>query len=411
MDKNLEGKLNISHLEILMQPIVSPNQDLTAGVEALSQGVDLNGKHLTFSSLLKRAKHSDCQLELELALFEKALIGFENIQSEYDNVLFFINISDLLINHFLETNTLLDLIDGHHLPYNLIVFDVNQLDPSNMENTKAFIEFYRSHGFFMCIDSVTSDYTILGKILHFEPDMIKIDITHFDRLENKKYREFMPKFVKIIAEQFGMIIIGKKVDKKSHAIFGLEFGIQFMQGIFVSKPVDLETNPLDDLIAHYRKRITPFYDELGTDIDIDRIMSGKVIGIIRELAKFVKTIPLNEIKKHEEYIFTHYPMLQNLWLLSEDGKMLDQNIINEKKYVTKHLAFFQIYNEGADYSSKEHYYALKTGILDVWVTHPFRSILTNNICIGCSVELGEDFDNKILCININFDELIQYLKS
>ena len=72
---------------------------------------------------------------------------------------------------------------------------------------------------------------------------------------------------------------------------------------------------------------------------------------------------------------------------------------------------FQIYSEGSDFSGKELYRQLVDTGLDAWVTKPYKSILTNALCMGCSMYMKTETDEVILCLNLNYLELQKYIAS
>lgn len=410
MNRTLEEKLGIERLEVLMQPIVSPNEDLTAGVEALSRGIDAMGHVFTFMHLSERAVEEYCVLEMELTLLRMSLEGFESIKSQYKNVLFFVNISDHLMSYFLDNDTLIQWIDAHGLPHELLVFDINQNANKSMPTTKRFIEKYKAHGIHMCLDDMGSNYRNLDKVLYLQPDMIKLNISDLSKLDCYIYREQMPKFLKRMADQFGILIIAKKVSTEMFAMMALEMGIQFMQGEFVSSPVDLESRRLDELIEKYRLKVSAHVVDENKHTDFSRMVTGKCINILRGLSQMVKQMPFEEVENHAKSFFDMYPMIQNIWFLTPDGLVKGKNLIYEEEYAVRNLPIYHIYNEGADFSKKEHYYQLKNSILDVWLTMPFKSILTNALCIGGSVDLGSDYEDLILCVNINYDAVLESVK-
>ncbi len=63
------------------------------------------------------------------------------------------------------------------------------------------------------------------------------------------------------------------------------------------------------------------------------------------------------------------------------------------------------------FTSKELYRQLTDTILDVWVTKPYKSILTNNMCVGGSTYIENLNKDYILCMNVNYDLLVDHMKN
>ncbi len=109
-------------------------------------------------------------------------------------------------------------------------------------------------------------------------------------------------------------------------------------------------------------------------------------------------------------VFESYPFIENTWLLDAKGHQVYDSFINHQDFNVKNSPIFHIYKNGSDFTSKELYRQLTDTILDVWVTKPYKSILTNNMCVGGSTYIENLNKDYILCMNVNYDLLVDHMK-
>ena len=394
-------------VEILMQLVISPNTDYACGIEALARGMDYeDGSVIPPTVLFKKAKDENLIIELEKLLVRKSLEVFQSIYRDNPHMLLFINLTDIFMDKCLTDDFLVTITEEYGIAFKNIVYDINQFLPEYLETGRLFIEKYRPKGFLMCIDDIGVNYNNVDKILYLNPDMIKVNIAAVRKMENAFYRNNMMKFLKLIADQLGILLVAKGIEINEDVQTTIENGTQFMQGYFISKPVKLESSLLNEIITQYRTVMLEYYRGGNEEIETNRKIITRAITLGVSVRDAIVQTGLDVVRSDPGKFLSKYPLVENIWVLNKEGIQQDGTIINTSKYNIRSSPIFQIYNAGADFSSRELYRQLMDTILDVWVTRPYRSILTNNLCIGCSVFLDVEKQDTVVCVNINYDELL-----
>jgi len=412
MTVSISQIIDSGSIETLMQLIISPNTDFTAGVEALSRGVDTtDGSMISPQILFEQAREEGLLIELEKTLIQKAMEAFKPIHEEKKELLLFLNLSDEFLEYALSNPFLSETADCVGLESSSIVFDINPLSEAAMEYARSFVERYRALGFYMCIDDIGVDYHNMDKVLYLSPDMIKINIAAVRMLSNVPYQTGLIRYMKYMSDQMGILIVAKGIEDEADVQMTLDNGTQFMQGYFISKPVNLAHHSLSEIIERYREVMKAHYRETGDILETTRAITSRIISITKDIRYAIGTTCLSEMQQNSEGFFELYPFIENIWNLDKYGKQLNHTFINTQKYAVKSSPMFQIYNEGSDFSSKEIYRQLTDTILDVWVTRPYRSVLTNNLCVGCSVYAQEGSEDTILCVNFNYSGILEFVNS
>lgn len=403
---DIQKIIDTESIEIQMQLVISPNKDFTTAIEALTRGIDPeDGSTISPLKLIHAAKRHDLSLELEALMLKKALEAFVPIHKDSPHILLFINIGPEFMELSLDNNLLDDTIKAHGIPVSNIIFDIGAFEFGRLAIAKEFVDIYRSKGYYICIDDLGIDYINIDKVLYLSPDLVKIVIQPLRQLHHQNYVTNMLKTLKLLAESQGIILVANGIEEEADIVFAIEQGVHFMQGYYISRPTDLTKESLRSLKERYRHLIEVHNIEEESRMELTRAMTTKAYGIIRG----VKQIILNNLDKPRaekaKLIFDAYPMVENYWILDEKGIQHGQTFINQIQYQTKNTAMFQIYNHGSDFSTKDLYLQLYNTILDIWVTPPVKSVLTNNLCIACSTRLDISPDYALLGVNINVEQL------
>ncbi|BEP29061.1 EAL domain-containing protein [Helicovermis profundi] len=409
MNTDIVSLIKDKKIEILFQLVISPNEDYAAGIEALSRGISKDGEYIPASTIFKEAKKHGLLDELEKLLIYKALKKFSEIVNRQKSLLLFINISEYMYEFCMETDYISTIADEFKVPYSNIVFDINPTNEESIISAIKFAKYFRKRKFYICLDNIGSGFLNLDKILYISPDIIKINIFNLRNVSNDNYRKNLLKFIKYISENLGILLVAMGVETVEDVVETIDNNIQFMQGFYVSKPLSVEEIHLDLLIKDFHSMILSHYTEKEVEIENSRIINTKIINFTKEFASVLGGSKFDKINLKTSEIFLKYNFIENIWILNKDGYQVNDTIINYDKFNVKSSPIFNVYNIGSDFSSKEIFTMLESSFLDIWVTKPYKSLLTNNICIGSStyVELGDS--NYILCLNINYNTLINYL--
>ena len=268
---------------------------------------------------------------------------------------------------------------------------------------KKFVDCFRAKGFYFSVDDIGVDYSNLDKILYLSPDVIKLNIRALKQLKHQKYAEKLVQTLKMITEPLGIVMVGKGIENEADLMFSLETGAQFMQGFFISKPIDLNYDSLISIKKRYATLVEAYVKEESNSIQLSRMITAKAYVLIKNISGIIDDTaePMN--LEAAQDIFKQYPMIESFWFLDNKGRQLGTTWINSDTYEIKHASMFQLHNDGSDFSSKDLYLQLYDTILDVWVTPPFKSTMTNNLCISCSMRTVWHMNEVVLCLDVNVD--------
>lgn len=172
-----------------------------------------------------------------------------------------------------------------------------------------------------------------------------------------------------------------------------------------TQPVDLTNESLISIKDRYRNLMAAHVIEEGSRTELTRQMTSKAYMIMSGIKDMLSACGATLSAIDEGAIYNAFPMVENFWILDNTGIQNGASFVNLDNYMPKKTSMFQIYSPGTDFSNKDLFSQLYNTILNVWVTPPFNSILTNNLCVGSSIRLDFSNDMAVLCANINLDKI------
>lgn len=389
-----------------MQAILSPLKELSVGIEALARGIDFETNEVIGAGeLIKAARDNGVLIELEQLLIEKAIEEYSQFYDIKSEMLLFINIDAELIEYCLDGDFIIKKMNEYKIPYGNIVFDLNGIDFSEREVTKKFIQRYRDLGFAICIDDLGRDYSNLDKIIMMNPDIIKINARRLNNLEDQDYKKNVITFLNHIAQKMGIVVVAKGIEDKESWINAVKNGAQFIQGYYVAKPMAINPKELNQWMDNLYEKIQ-IEDYLNQDyIERDRVIMGKLARLTERLGKETTPEMIDDFEVHQMDYFDRFPMIETIWFLDENGIQMGPSYNNIERYKIRHGSIFQAYKDGRDFSKSDLYKQLWDTILTVWLTEPFVSMVTNNVCVGASSYISNS--KIIICMNINYEAFLK----
>ena len=91
-----------------------------------------------------------------------------------------------------------------------------------------------------------------------------------------------------------------------------------------------------------------------------------------------------------------------IYILNDKGIQVSKTFTYYKNMLNQKALIFQPAEEGTNHSLKKYYYFLKNMGLSKYITEPYISLATGNLCTTISYVFENEEDKKyILCIDFN----------
>lgn len=391
-------------IQIYFQAIISHNSKFNTGIEAFVKGVDpLTLELVSPLDLFEYARIENLEYELSTLIFKKTLHLFSKYLQRYSDTLLYFNINE--IDYIEETHydNFSMLADTFNIPTDSIALDIRDSSSVSVPQIQRFIEYQRLKGFYICIDDIGKNFFNLDRIIIFNPDIIKINHQHLERLNNKTYYDMVLKYISQIAHELGMIVIETGLETEEQLQKALDQGAQFFQGFYIHKPLHVEENLntfIQELDECYLK-IKPF--DQNTEVEDSRVFVMKVIEFMNDIKAYRIEVTEDALNNQLALLFEKFPFIENAWFSDENGIQLTRANINKSNFSKRNCKIFRIFDYGHDHSNEEFYQYIKSGIIENWVTKTYISLQSNDICVTASTEYPfEDQKQIMLSLVINY---------
>jgi hypothetical protein len=179
-----------------------------------------------------------------------------------------------------------------------------------------------------------------------------------------------------------------------------------LQGDYFSKPqkndptilgltVDLMKARIVFLASRYKRLLT-------NRINKDKDLKTRYLAIVSDIFKAVLE-PAGEPEKKFENLLARHRQIECLYLLNKDGVQISESVFNSSQISDRKKYLFQPASKTTDHSLKEYYYALVFNGLERYVTEPYISLASGNLCVTVSGTFLDPENQRmhVLCIDID----------
>lgn len=377
------------------QPIYSLNTKKVIGIEALSRG-DYHGEVISPYFLFKYAREHDCVLKVDRLCREKAMSAFckETIAPTL-----FVNFETSVLNDVVPGNgEILKTASENNISPENIVIELNESNVKDTYDLLMFADFYRSNGFLIALDNVSSGFDVQNRIMLINPDIIKIDRAIVSNIDTNLYNQEVFKSLINTAKQIGAMTVAEGVETVDEVLTCMLMGVDYFQGFYFSKPEQfnyLYSNEarlrLEDaalkLNLSMKKNPTVVNVKIETYKRIIYDLINRLTGIDPQKYNAELT---NYINEHNE--------IECAFLINSKGFQITDTVMSPD---TEILAGYQPAIIGVNHDIKNYFYAIKEQIEDPFISGWYISGATGKSCKTISSHFYNSNNEMIVvCVDL-----------
>ncbi|NTV90203.1 MAG: EAL domain-containing protein [Clostridiales bacterium] len=393
-------------LKVHFQPIVSVSRKKVIGLEGLIRGAVKGSKSLISpSDLFEAACDAGLTLELDRLCRDMVIEAFIRIYGQDSDKLLFLNVDASILEKSSGSNYLLNQVREHTANPGNIVIEINETKVKDVTALKKFAEAYRDFGFMIALDDVGTGFSNMDRILLIKPDIIKVDMSLVRGIDIDYYKQGVFKSMVNLSNRIGALVVAEGVEKEEEATQILRLGGHMIQGFFFSKPQEFFDEAVifsNNKIDHLRKSFNMSMNRrIGDERQKNNQISQIVNDSVRQLSGAVSDDFDNQLMK----IVWAEKTLECIYILDEDGIQISDTIcVNNKNQPGKSMFFYSA-RKGTDLSMEKYYYPLVSARLKKYITEPYISLATGNLCITYS-RIFTNIEKKkcILCADFSLDD-------
>ncbi|MFZ5974769.1 MAG: EAL domain-containing protein [Bacillota bacterium] len=395
---NISDVIKNKKITVHFQPVISPNRKKVLGLEGLVRGLNTETNQLIPPILLfDAAQDAGVTLELDRLCREMVLEAFTGIYEDNKDKLLFLNIDASILDKVAGSKFLLNQVNRHKINPNNVVIEVNEIKVQDNAALRNFIDIYRENGFLIALDDVGAGFSNLNRIPLAKPDIIKTDMSLIRNIHNDYHKQEVFKSMINLANTIGALVVAEGVETEEEAIQILRHGGHMIQGFYFSRPqemyretdaflgrkIEILNNSFKEYMNFIIKEEEQRYEQLNT------VMSDALMILVRTPEQHFDN-RLAEIVHTNENIECAY-------ILDAYGIQVGKTISGSD---VKENPVFYLARTGTDHSMKKYYYRPVNAKLNKYITEPYVSLATGNLCITYS-KVFRNIENEkyILCID------------
>lgn len=407
MSLNINKITEDRNLQLNFEPIVSIIKKSVIGLEALLVGFpDVDGNIISRDEIVQQELKEGEAIELDRLYREKAMESFLDIYEKNKEVLLFIDINISIIDKYIGSGILMNVVNEYGIEPRNIVLQIVEEKIEDIESMQRFINFYRSKGFLIGLKDLGSGFANLDTISYVEPDIIKINSVITKEISYNYYKQEIFKSLINLSKKVGALVIAEDVENESEAMVVMELGADMIQGKAFCDPISADKINLADLKEKVYKIGTDYKAYMSEEINAKEESHREYDEIINNIINKLENSKKTDFDSIIDKTVDEYSILECAYILNDNGEQATNTATRCKNMITQKALIFQPAKKGTDHSLKKYYYFLRSMSLNRYVTEPYVSMATGNLCITISSSFKDNLGKEyILCIDFNPDHI------
>jgi diguanylate cyclase (GGDEF)-like protein len=395
--------LKIKNLIANFQPILSFSRKTVIGLEGLVRGIDIETNQVVSPlTLFDLAKKEGVTLELDRVCRDTVLEAFSSIYKNDKNILLFINLETSVLDRVAGSNYLLNQVKSYNINPRNIVIEISESRVEDIDVLKKFSDTYRKLGFMVALDDVGTGFSNMDRLSLVRPDIIKIDSSLISNITNDFYKQGVFKSLISLSNTIGALTIAEGIETEEDAIQIIKLGGSMMQGYFFAKPlmiydaINISFKSKIDLLSQKFNRV------MRIKINEDKKNSKHLNKIVNSCVNVLAGVSSHEFDNKLLQITWSYTNIECAYILNQSGIQVSNTIrFCDENAIKDNLIFYSA-RAGTDHTVEKYYYPMMSARLRKYITEPYVSLATGNLCVTIS-RLFTNLENQkyILCLDFN----------
>jgi EAL domain-containing protein (putative c-di-GMP-specific phosphodiesterase class I) len=388
------------------QPIVSVNGGGLLGVEGLSRATRPDSSGLISPlPLFSAAREQGLLVELDCACRDTILRTFKTHSRLVKDSLLFINLDSSILDRVVGSNYLLNIVRQAGLAPENVVIEINEAMVKETALLQQFVETYRRYGFLLALDDVGAGCSNLDRLSLVRPDIVKTDISLARNIHQDFYvKEVFRSLVKL-SSNIGALVVAEGVENDDEAAQVLSLGAHMIQGYCLSRPVpagEIAPAPLGQKMNQIAEKFR-LMERSRVTWRAERYW--KLESITRDVAGCIARARPVDFNSRLEAAIRCFGEIECAYVLNERGVQVNCTVFAGTA-APRNNRLFSPALPGADHSLKVYYRRLKNAGLEKYLTDPYASLASGNLCRTFAWNIrGRDRRRYILCVDFKVNPM------
>jgi EAL domain-containing protein (putative c-di-GMP-specific phosphodiesterase class I) len=400
-------------LKVKFNPIVSLKRKRVIGVEAEFE-VIIKDQVYKFDDLRNLVNKSDKMLDLMFLCYKKALMEFKDFcykNKEFGHIVLFLTFEASFIRaDYSKLSGLFGVSRDLGIQYNRVAIQISEYSLSNIEELKEFTRKIRSKGLIIGFDEICSNCSNVEILAIVEPDILKINFARFKDIQKEFHKIGIMRAMSNLSKTLGALMCCKNIDTNSEALIAVDTGVDLLQGKYfydINTDGELKKEKIDTKINMLEKDLKGYLD---CKLNSSNNLLSQFNLIASKIAYELSLTTFDEYEKIIRQLLKLNQFIECIYVLDKNGIKILETIFAKGKRAKNRKSIFKSSHIGSDHSSREYYYKLIRSGSGLFISEPYISCASGNLCITVStIFMDKNADKFILCIDFDSDKNDYYL--
>jgi EAL domain-containing protein (putative c-di-GMP-specific phosphodiesterase class I) len=206
-----------------------------------------------------------------------------------------------------------------------------------------------------------------------------------------------------LGRKLGALVVAEGVESPTEAVASLDLGVDMLQGYLIAHPqpdpeiaIAAAQGATERVAQHWR-------DEAVNSMLRRRKEAERYREVLSGLKANLESASVERFDAVLARFLGEHPHLECLFVVDEHGVQATETVLNSQATVHRRGHLFAPAPRGTDHSAKDYYYAPLDAGLKNFVTEPYISFATGNMCRTWSCAFQSANRRWIACMDVHVD--------
>ncbi|MBN2817260.1 MAG: EAL domain-containing protein [Campylobacterales bacterium] len=382
-------------IDIHFQPIVSIKDNRVFAYEALTRSIDRYDEPISPLYLFEQAKKEDIASKLDEYVRELALLKFQTYLEKDASLLLFVKFDNSVIEKE-QGKEFISTVYKYNIPPKNIVVSIKEEKIRDTHLLKSFIDLYKKHGFLVALDDFGTAYGSFERLEYLRPEIVKVDRSLVYNVQNNLISSELLSAIANMSHNVGALVIAEGVEHKDEVMASLLKKIDLFQGFWFSRVQESFNDEKIHEIGKSIEYIARMYKEhICHEMDEKRAVIQSMQRLMHTVVNLLSKNGMDSLEPLESIIAKNRK-IEAIYIIEEQsGVQLGNTLIHSQE---KHL--FKPTKAGKNHLLSEYYFILKESLRDEYLSNPYVSRASGNVCRTYAQKVSMFEDNYIVCFDI-----------
>lgn len=384
------------------QPIVSVKKRAVVGVEALSRGLDGPLRLYSPLQMFSWAQEASLVTELDDLCRATALQLFSAWPQRRPGLLLFLNLDASRLNQGqMSAMAVQHMVTGVGLRPQDVVLEFSDRDAAGAPGLRMLMETCQSFGFTVALTDLDGSPAGLRRVTELKPNIAKAEHSLVAGVHRDPVRQQLLRSLSALTRLHGGLTVAVGVETEDDASACLDQGADLLQGFHFGRPNSAQQLPMASFQASVERSASKAKAMAVGRAQMRQRENERHLKLLERILKALRGAHRDTFEACLAGFVNGVASLECLYVLDHQGFQVTSTVVWQHQKEAVRSQLFAPAPLGADHSLKDYFLSLTLSGQDLYVSDPYVSLATGNLCRTLTAGFGDEQGvGHVLCMDI-----------